>query len=314
MNTVENKNCGIAEKHTLWDLLFKIKHPIKILEQYFVNLRVEFESICAKNANLPEKLVAEIEKAFDEEPWSWSNAYKIELYLSHIGDKETLEVDSKRCLDKYQEHLSETGYIHYKRKLEELKENDIENKRVVLLGMQEDLHTYFIKRSECRDFGFRTRVRVSLIFLIGIILFLLSLIYCSIFKHLPTSSEMIFITFSAGFLGASFSMIAGLKNQLAKASIEDLKIMHRNCYIFKRLFIGAGAALIIYFLIQSGLLGHVINADLLPILPVEEILARESYQNISVLIVWSFLAGFSEMFVPSLLSKVENKISPGKQN
>ncbi len=302
----------MVSKHTITDLLFTTKYPEKVIEQYFDNLRVEFDSILAKRKDLPENILSEINNAFDQPQLSWSNAYKIEQYLSHISDEETLETDLKRLLVTYQRHFSEKNYNHYKNELEEIKKgsDDEKEKRSVLLRMHAELHSFYIKRSECRDYGFLTRIRVAFIFLIGIALFLFSLVYCFYFKHLQTSSEMIIITMASGFLGASFSMLVGLKGQLAIASLEDLKILHRQGYILKRAFIGVGAALIAYFLIQSQLLSNVINSALLPELPIKDTSNLiESYKNISSLIIWSFIAGFSEILIPNLLVGVEHRIS-----
>lgn len=302
----------MTSKHTIKELLFTTKYPAKVIEQYFDNLRVEFDSILAIPKDLPENIISEIDNAFNEPQLSWSNAYRIEQYLSHICDEETLDTDLKRLLVTYQRHFPEESYNHYKNELEEIKRGDggEKEKRSVLLRMQAELHSFYIKRSECRDYGFLTRIRVAFIFIIGIAFFLSSLIYCFYFEHLHTSSEMIIITIASGFLGASFSMLVGLKGQLAAASMEDLKILHRQGYILKRAFIGVGAALIAYFLIQSGLLNNLINSELLPVLPVEDTPDMiKSYKNISSLIIWSFIAGFSEILVPNLLIGIENRIS-----
>ena len=122
---------------------------------------------------------------------------------------------------------------------------------------------------------------------------------------------MIVIVIASGFFGANFSMLVNLKTQLAIASLEDLKILHRQGYIFARSCIGGGAALIIYFLLQSNLIGNVVSESLTPKFPITDY-SIESYKNISILIIWSFLAGFSEMLVPSLLIGIERKITNNK--
>ena len=119
---------------------------------------------------------------------------------------------------------------------------------------------------------------------------------------------MIVIVIAAGFFGANFSMLVNLKTLLAAASLEDLKVLHRQGYIIARSCIGVGAALIIYFLMQSNFLSSIISENLIPKLPIDDDSRRE-YKNISLLIIWSFLAGFSEMLVPNLLIKIEGRIA-----
>lgn len=308
MEMAQNSTTELSEVHTLRYLLFSNKIPVNILKQYFVNLRVEFDSISAKNEGLPKTVVDKIEEAF-EEPLSWFNAYKIEQYLAHICDEEKLEIYLKRYLDNYRDHLSESGYHHYRNELREIEsgEADIEEKRSVVLRMQSELHTFYVRRSECRDYGLLTRTRITAVSFVGIILIILSLIYCCYFDDVPAWAKMIPIVFASGFLGTSFSMIVGLKSILANATIEEFKIMHRCTYIIKRLLIGVSAAFVLYFLLQSGFLDHVVSDDLLP--KRNGVLEWDSYKNISMLMIWSFIAGFSEKLVPDMLFKVENRMS-----
>ncbi len=302
----------MVRKHTIRSILFSTKYPVKVLEQYYANLRVEFDIILAKTKDAPENIISEITKLFSNDNLSWSDAYKIEQYLSHICNEETLDTDLKRCLVNYQEHLSLESCNHYNNELKEIDsgQGSIKDKRSVLLRMQAELHSFYIRRSECRDYGFLLRVRVTSIFVTSIALFLFSLTYCFYFESIPASSEMIILTIASGFMGASFSMLVGLKSQLKIATMEDLKILHRPSYILKRAFIGVGAASITYFLIQSGLLDHLVNPALLPELPIKDDVALvESYRNMSSLIIWCFIAGFSELLVPDLLGGVQRRIN-----
>jgi hypothetical protein len=328
-------------KYTLKALLFSTKYPTQVIEQYFDNLRVEFHSTIAKRKDLPQNIIAEIEKTFsrvsdesdtDKNKLSWFDAYRIEKYLVHICDEETLDTNLKRLLVSCQDHLPEKSYNSYKSELEDIKKKGgRQEKQSLLLRMQAELHSFFIKRSENREYGFLTRIRIAFIFLVAVALFVSSVICVFCFNDYATTPGMVTITIASGFLGASFSMLVGLKRQLATATMEDLKILHRNSYIFKRAIIGVGAALISYFLIQSGLLDNLINNDLLPDLQISDAqykyvgdvqylqyvryeqniqdIQDSRYENISVLIIWSLIAGFSEILVPSLLIGVENRIS-----
>lgn len=280
---------------------------------YFENLRVEYDALLAREIDLPESILTEISRIFSEKR-SWINAYKIEQYLSHICDEEALDTDLKRYLVDYRNHFQADAVDHYRKELEEIEEKNkgLTEKRSILLRMQAELHSFYVKRSECQEFGFLTRVRVSFVFMTAVATFIATLFYCFYFRHMVQSSEMIIVTFSSGFLGASFSLLIGLNEHIARASLEDLRVMHRLNFILKRTFVGIGAALTTYFLLQSGLLENILAEELLPRLPVEDDgEPSKTYPNISKLIIWAFIAGFSEMFVPRILGSVEKRISPG---
>lgn len=298
-------------KHTFIELFFSSKYPEKIIKQYYVNLRVEFDNILSKNSNLPSDIINKIETLFKVSEMDWSKAYEIEQYLAHICDEESLEIDLKRHLVSYRNHFSVEEYTHYENEINELLSGskNVVEKRSILLRILNELHSFYTKRAECRDYGFITRVRTAVTFLIGFFLFLLSLVYCFYAKHMPLSSEVLIITVSSGFFGASFSMLTGLKEQIANSTMEDLKVFHRVIYVLIRPFIGVGAALIFYFFIQSELL----QGDLFPMLPIREKgqLADHligDYPEISLMIIWSFIAGFSEKLVPRMLKKTGEKI------
>jgi len=230
--------------HSFRELFFSPKYPQEIIKQYYINLRVEFDNTCSKYDNLPTDITDKIEALFKESKMTWGNAYEIEQHLAHIWDAETLKTDLKRHLVSYGHHFSTTKYNHYKKEIAEVLNGNqsIETKRSLLLRMLNALHSFYTERAECLDYGFIIRVRTAIIYLIGFALFISSLVYCYYAEHMPLSSELLLITVTSGFFGASFSMLTSLKKQLALSTIEDFKIHHRLIYILKRPFIGVGAA------------------------------------------------------------------------
>ena len=296
----------------LFSTLFHTKHPNNLLQMYLDNLRVEYDCIIANGECLPQTIIEKIDSLFKASPSNWFNAYKIEQYLSHCCGEDMLDVDVKRELVAYRKHFSLDEFGHYQNEYEDIISNGkgAVEKRSLLIRLQSELHAFYMKRSECHEYGLLARVRVSFNFILALVLFIFSLMYTFYYQHIPTSSEMIVLAFTTGYLGASFSILVGLKAQLAEASIEDLKIIHRQSFIVKRSFIGVGAAVTTYFLLQSGFLTNLLAESLLPELPINDQKPLiESYLNISKLIIWSFIAGFSEMFVPKLLGGVEARIT-----
>jgi len=315
------------KKINFWNTLFAIQNQKKIIDFYFNNLRVEFDRIRAQNNGTQQydSIIKKIDETFkkaeenSEDCKNWITAYQIENYLTHICDEDTLNTDLKRYLSIYKRHFSQQDYDHFERETNDIyiREKKIDpekksssylnEKRSLLLRLQAELHAFYIKRSEQRKLAFLARIRIAFIFLVGIFAFLMSLIFCR-FVDFDQSSKIIILVITSGFFGASFSMLTNRRTKLATASLEDLKVLHRQGYIFARSCIGGGAALITYFLIQANFLDAIISKDLIPVLPVTNY-DLAGYKNISLLIIWSFLAGFSERLIPSLLIKIERRIA-----
>ena len=116
------------------------------------------------------------------------------------------------------------------------------------------------------------------------------------------------IGLAAGFFGASFFMLAELQKRVSEGNMDDIENMWSPRLIVLRCLVGVGGALILYFFFQSGLLegsiwpkltelgySGVKNGGAL-IVP---------NQQLALLTVWSFLAGYSQTLVPSILVKTE---------
>ena len=115
---------------------------------------------------------------------------------------------------------------------------------------------------------------------------------------------------AAGLFGASFSMLVQLQQRTSQGTLEDVQAAASWHSLLVRCSFGVGAAAILYFFFESGLL----EGSLWP--KIEELrfvksksgtLARVADRNWCLLVIWSFLAGFSENFVPTILVRTETK-------
>lgn len=130
---IEASNEAENDKKTgFWDTFFAIQNQKKIIDFYFNNLRVEFDSIRSKkNENERyDSIVEKIEEAFikakenSEDYKNWVTAYKIENYLTHICDEDTLNADLKRYLLIYKRHFPQQDYDHYESETKDLFEKE----------------------------------------------------------------------------------------------------------------------------------------------------------------------------------------------
>jgi len=86
---------------------------------------------------------------------------------------------------------------------------------------------------------------------------------------------------------------------------NDLKILNTISNLSTRVLIGICAGIVVFFFIRSGLL----TGPLVPDLLVKTGETYDLFQVMALLVVWFFLAGFSEKLVPELLFKTEAQAS-----
>jgi hypothetical protein len=137
---------------------------------------------------------------------------------------------------------------------------------------------------------------------------------------------------TAGFFGAMFSRLLYLQTNWNMLSLGALKDAQDFGSIFLRGAVGMTGAVIVYYFLQSGVIGgglfpkfHEIallqlsfsetaNTNLrgnpIPsnVVPLRLILPNT---QLALLVVWSFLAGFSERLVPSILQSTETSLREG---
>lgn len=115
---------------------------------------------------------------------------------------------------------------------------------------------------------------------------------------------------SAGLFGAAFSMLAQSQRRASQGTLDDVDMAAQWHTLMIRGAFGICAATILYFFFQSGLL----EGSLWPklhALGVQEVgsskVLKVPNRDLSLLVIWCFIAGFSENFVPSVLVRAENR-------
>lgn len=123
------------------------------------------------------------------------------------------------------------------------------------------------------------------------------------------------LTTGFGILGAYVSRLVAFQTGAAQLSVDDLENGYAWQMLLLRLLVGGVSALVVYFVIA----GRLIGGELLPqALGVAGGFGRlwqdhgaDGYSGptpaFAKLIVWCFLAGFSERFLPDSLSALEAK-------
>ncbi|WP_122074886.1 hypothetical protein [Pseudophaeobacter sp. EL27] len=133
-----------------------------------------------------------------------------------------------------------------------------------------------------------------------------------------------FLVVVAGLLGASFSVLNRDRSVIEGKSIEETMLQTGFANVFLRIGIGGISAAILYFFFNAGLLTGTLlpNLETIGFTPLSNtdtntkplgILVPNA--DLSKLLVWSFIAGFFQQFVPNALDRVkqgQEKPEPGK--
>jgi hypothetical protein len=134
----------------------------------------------------------------------------------------------------------------------------------------------------------------------------------------------LFTAISFGALGALFSRFLILQRSEGTVPLDEAATYYGSRYIFLRVLIGTVAAIIVYFFLASGLISGGLAPDIQRLtyiaaqatddasgirtyLATEADSAMVPSKDMALLIVWAFLAGFSEFLVPNLLNTTSER-------
>ncbi|WP_461209500.1 hypothetical protein [Desulfocurvus sp. DL9XJH121] len=300
----------------------------KSICMYFVNLEKKLADVLAVPENLRPPGAKETIKHLEillgkKDTTSWHDAYLAEQILASILPEPMLDQEINCHLAKAKDMLDSKVVEDY----EKNKPGTPEGKRAQLAGLLADLQWAYNMRSTRRDCLRRATITGSVFFL-GAFLFFATIIAMGSFPRLLNHMlpDVIFLlnALAAGLLGASYSTLTSLRAPLEDMPIEKYQTMSSVWYILSRILIGLCAALVLYFMLQAEL----VTGDILPQIATlmskvhvykdsmdtdysTAIKAAQDIwmKNLSLVVVYCFLAGFSEKLVPNLLTRVEKRVT-----
>lgn len=267
----------------------------------------------------------------------WSIANELEMLNVALMDAPTMRVEFCRQLVDARA-LSLIGVEEYEGAA---KAEDEAVLRAALMRLVADNQGKFRKRHLLREYVAAYTARVSLLFSLSTTFFI-ALIFALAWiaqDHIMVMVQMagdtvgppippkptgmqafasFYVALSAGLFGAAFSMMSQTRKRVEVATLDDMRTNARFAMLFFRLGVGIGAATILYFLFNTEAFG---KGALLPNLPAvgfdvsiqtttvfTSIGGLAPNRDLSLLMLWSFVAGFSEVMVPSILRRTEGTV------
>ena len=276
----------IAEKNEIRELT----------DQFYVTLEAYFSKVKATGESKCKPAYERVGELLAIQPRTWSNAYEIEQMLIHLFDEATMAAElevrlleaqgtlRKELADRYREASKQGGTA--------------EARRALLSRVVNDLQWRYTMDEVKRRYTKEITVKTGRLFIAALVAFGTAVLLTLQRTDLLSVNLLLVPAALSGCWGASFSMLSSLKRRLDVSKLDDLKLMRGIGALGSRLLIGAGAASILYFFFVSGLVKGAAFPDFADA-------ATPDAPTFALLVVWCFLAGFSEQLIPGLLAKTE---------
>lgn len=290
-----------------------------LIDSHYDKLKADFEIInqTASKSEPYKGILLKIEALFNDAR-SWSNAYVMRRLMVHLYSPQQLVVELKDALAKL--HLikqEDATYACFEVEASTMNEDE---QRACLGQLLTDIEQVHRKESLIKRYKREMTYMTALFFIASFPFFYIQSLFPEVSAFIfrinshGTKGSVILTAIAAGWMGASFSMLLNLRKRLGDSKLEDLRVQKSFGFITSRIFIGIGAALILFYFFQASMLqgnmlpklGNVLD----PVCNHSEINLKTivNQKDHASLIVWCFLAGFSESFVPALLSKTQESV------
>ena len=276
----------------------------ELTAQFYVTLEAYFAKV--KSAGLPrcQDSYDRVERLLTNQPRNWTNAYAIEQLLIHLFDEDTviseLQVRVREAKDALRPALAE----YYAAEAAKTPLSAAE-RRALLSRLVNDLQWRYTVSEVKRGYTKEITLATGQLFVLSLAVFAASVLLTLAFPSLKQFDLRLLVpAVLAGCWGAAFSMLSSLRDRLEASDLDALKVLRARWVLGSRVLIGAGAASVLYFFFVSGL----VSGSAFPDLKAATSSTDWQLNTFALLVVWCFIAGFSERLIPGLLAKTEGRL------
>lgn len=301
-----------------------------MLNQFRNNLQITIERLCTANADQASALQLLADR-LQKEALSWSTVNQIEQALVAYYDEVSLDTEWQRQLSAVDRLPAQVAQFY----TSHANTTCANKQRTLLLTLIKDIQWARESKRVIRFNENEMRRKTVALFLCSFVLFFSPTISRVFFNFEFDNLRLyyIFTAASSGILGAAFSQLTSIQSRVQGATREQVGAMSQLGYILARAMVGAGAGLIMFYLLQSGLLSGAFFPEFIHSVAELEMAKNEltiegsailanshgvsqgvesslsigtlvrPAEGLSLLVVWCLIAGFAEKMIPGILNK-----------
>jgi hypothetical protein len=276
----------------------------ELTAQFYVTLEAYFAKVKSVTPPRCQEAYDRVKDLLEKEPRNWTHAYAIEQLLVHLFDDDTLarelQVRVREAKDALRPALAE--YYAAEAAKTSLSADE---RRAVLSRLVNDLQWRYTVGEVKRGYTKEITLATGQLFILSLVVFAGSVLLTLAFPSLKEFDLRLLVpAVLAGCWGAAFSMLSSLRDRLDASDLDALKVLRARWVLGSRVLIGAGAASVLYFFFVSGM----VTGAAFPNLKAATPTTAWQLDVFSLLVVWCFIAGFSERLIPGLLARTEAKL------